>query len=232
MRRLMLIPLLVATPAFAGERSFMLTEFDRIRVEGPFDVRVVAEGRAGARAVGDDDALERVELRVQGTTLVVTAAAGGWGGTSPRGGPVVITLVGRAVRGAVVNGGGKLSVVRMRGQRVDLALNGSGMLSVAAIEADEIVTNLLGTGVITVAGTTARARFVSNGAGSIDAEGLQAADLKVVSSGTGDSRYTARYTADVSAIGLGTVQVAGAATCVTRGTGPVSCAGRMKRAGQ
>ena len=218
-----LLLLIGAAPPDA-ERTFMLTQFDRIRVDGPFDVQVGTGGPVGARAIGDRRAIERVALRVDGQTLVVTTDTRGyegWGGQ--RAAAPVIRVTARDLRAAVVNGGGSLAIAAMRGPRVDVTVNGAGRLDVARITADQLAGTLTGTGAMKLAGTALRARFLANGAGSIDAGALLVNDLSVVSQSAGDGRYAARFTAAVSAFGVGAVEVIGSATCRTRGPGPIRC---------
>ena len=70
----------MAFPASAADRSFTVTGFDRVRVEGPFDVRLTV-GNAGqsAKASGQPDVLANLDIEVQGTTLIVRKGADGWG---------------------------------------------------------------------------------------------------------------------------------------------------------
>lgn len=229
MRRLLLLPLAVlmlgAAPA---ERRFMLTDFDRVRVSGPFSVEIVTGGSPGAIVSGDARATERVSLRVDGGLLVIAASTEGWDGwRDGRDGRLVIKVSGRRVHGARVNGGGRLGIDRLDGQRIELGLVGSGQIDVGTVEGDQMVATLAGTGSIRLAGGTVRnARFTSQGAGSIDAAGATIADLNVQSRSSGDSRFTASLTAAVTALGTGAVRVDGNATCRLLGPGPMSCAGK------
>lgn len=221
---MLLLPLLlVAVPASAGERSFMVGNFERIRVDGPFEVRVTSGGSPRASASGDPRALDQLDVHVDGTTLVVGTGVRQLQRDAPAL-PVVVISVPQ-LRAALVNGGGHVQVAGMRGQRVDLGVNGAGRLEVSAVEADQLVLTLTGTGAATLAGRAAKARFNSNGAGTIEASGLAAGDLVVYASTAGSTRATALHTAEVTAMGVGEVVVEGAAACTAHGPGPVRCAG-------
>lgn len=223
--------LFVAAPAQADERSFLLTGFDRIRVEGPFQVEVTTGGSAGASAEGDVHALNSVNVRVNGTTLVITrgiATSDGYPDavrTLPK-----LTVSTPQLRGLVLGGGGHVTVSRMAAQRVDLSLTGAGSIDVGEVDADQLNATLAGTGALNLAGRALDARFRSDGAGSIDAEGLSVGTLTVNAQSAGDSSFTARTTATITALGSGTVRVGGTATCSVQGASPVECAG--KRAAQ
>lgn len=231
MRTALLIPfaLLAAGSAPAPEgRRVLLTGFDRIRVDGPFTVQVVA-GPPSATVTGDRRAIDRVSVRNQGGVLVIGVSTTTWEGWHDREGAAAITVSVPQLRAANINGGGKLDIASIAGQRVDLGINGAGSLTVRTLAADQLVTTLTGTGIVLVEGGTARtARFMSYGAGSIDATGLSVSDLTVHSQSAGDSRFTARFTANVSTLGTGSVRVEGNAACRLAGPGPASCAGKVE----
>ncbi len=224
---LLLAPLLAAaaSPAPATERTVMLTGFDRVRVEGPFEVEVRTGAGSGARVIADDGrAADAVNVRVQGTTLVVSARIDGWGGyPGERTAPARVVVTTPGIRGASVVGSGRLAVDRMRGQSVDVAVTGPGTIAVRAIDADLLNAVRVGTGQLAVQGRSARARFVGSGPGSIDARELAVDDLTATLEGPGDAGFTANRSATINASGTGTVDVAGVERCTVRGTAPVRC---------
>ncbi len=220
----LLLVAVTATPALADERRFMLSGFERIRVEGPFEVEVTTGTSASAVASGDARALDSVNIRVDGRTLVVAPGVNGWGGYPGTARGVARVRVSTPVlRGVVVIGGATVKIDRMAGQRVDVALSGSGSLSVATIAADRLDAALIGTGSVTLAGSALQARFQSNGAGAFAADALLARALTVNSQSAGDSRFSARDTATISATGRGAVRVSGSPSCIVNGTAPVEC---------
>ncbi|MEG8018942.1 GIN domain-containing protein [Sphingomonas sp. LR55] len=82
MRYLLAPLLLLSSPAFAqgsaASRTVSVGSFDRVRVEGPFEVRVTI-GSPRATITGDSRTTESVAVRVDGTTLSVRKGTGGWG---------------------------------------------------------------------------------------------------------------------------------------------------------
>lgn len=229
MVRPLLIPIaaalaLGAAPAHADERRYMLTGFERIRVEGPFAVEVTTGPGAAARAEGDARSLDNVSVQVTGTTLVVSPGTGGWGGYPGAQATVpTVRVTVPMLRAASVSGGGTLRVTRMRAQRVELFLTGSGAIAVGEVDADQLAANLAGTGGITLAGRAHVARVQTNGAGTIDAGALRAGTLTVTGQSAGDASFTAETAATVTALGSGTIRIAGPAPCTVRGAGRVLC---------
>ncbi|OYY79536.1 MAG: hypothetical protein B7Y43_00130 [Sphingomonas sp. 28-62-20] len=223
------VVLLALTPpaaANAAERNYSVSSFDRIRVEGPFDVRLGTNQPPGGHAEADARTLDLLTLQVEGTTLIVRLSSNGWG-ESPQAARTapVITLRTPSLRSALVNAGGKLAITPMKGQRLDLAVNGSGAISAAGIDADELYATVIGTGTIKLAGRTARAQLLSNGSGAIAAEALTVNDLIVRLDGTGETHAAARFTAKITTNGLGKVTVDGNPACTVTALagGPIIC---------
>src|SRR3546814_11989805 len=81
MRRavLALILLAAAAPGAAAERSYTIGSFDRVRVSGPFEVRLTVGGSPRARAEGERELIDQVEVRVDGNKLVVAMGTNGLG---------------------------------------------------------------------------------------------------------------------------------------------------------
>lgn len=220
--------ILLAGPAQAAERIYSVGSFDRIRVEGPFDVHVAIAPSPGARADGDRHATDNLDIRVEGMTLIVRAGVSGWGEqpVAGAGGAPVVTVTTAAVRSAVVVGGGRLAITGpVRGQRIDLSLTGSGSLGVAGLDADQLFVTLLGSGDIALSGRAAKVRLSTSGPGRITAAPLVADDLTLRLDGNGETEATARYTADVTTTGIGAATVYGTPACTVKAVagGPISC---------
>ncbi len=211
----------------AADRVFSVGSFERVRVDGPYEVRIVTGGSPGAKASGDRQLIERVAIAVNGTTLTVRLGTGGWGETfrSENAVPPVITLSTPRLTGVAISAGARATVNRLVGQRVDVSVAGAGSLVADRVEADQFTGSLLGSGTMTVGGRSNRVRLTSDGAGMIDAAGLVAGDLVVQLDGLGETRATARRTAQVTTSSLGKVTVTGPASCTVRALagGPVVC---------
>jgi hypothetical protein len=229
-----LLLLVLPAPLAAAEKKVGLSSFDRVRVTGPIEVRVVP-GSPAATLSGDPRTMERVELRVDGTTLNLRLVGPGWnlrGGDDARAskvGPVTVTLSTPRLAGAAVFAGTRLTAARMAGERVDLSVSGAGAISVGEIgPVDQLSATVIGAGELAMAGKARRVRLVTNGPGRIDAGELTADELSVRMDGTGETLARARYRAQVSNTGIGTVSVAGTPKCevLAPAGGTVTCGGR------
>lgn len=226
MRALFLIalpPIALAVPAVATDRIVGIGSFDRLRVDGPFEV-AVATGSPSARLGGESDAIQDIDVRLDGSTLTVRRrAVGGEPAASTR--PIRIALATPSLASVASTAGASIAVARLRGPRVELSVAGAGAIAAAAVDAPDVSVVVAGAGRVTLAGRAQRARLVKNGEGMIDASALDAGDLLVSTNGIGAVTARARYTAQVGNAGTGQVTIAGTPRCVVRPAngGPVAC---------
>ncbi|HMJ94174.1 MAG TPA: DUF2807 domain-containing protein, partial [Allosphingosinicella sp.] len=75
-----LLLLLFATPASAADQRVMVTDFDRVQVDGPYQVTLSVGRPSGVIASGSRGALDRVTIEVQGRTLRIRPNRSAWGG--------------------------------------------------------------------------------------------------------------------------------------------------------
>ena len=100
--------LCTAVPAGAAQRSFSVTSFDRIRVDGPYSVRLSTGVAPYARATGSSRALDSISVRVEGRTLTIRRDPSAWGGlVPPSSGPaphdasLIVTVTAQPVHGTL-----------------------------------------------------------------------------------------------------------------------------------
>ncbi|HEX9965793.1 MAG TPA: head GIN domain-containing protein [Allosphingosinicella sp.] len=225
---LALLALAAAAPAAAAERTYSVTDFDRVQVDGPYRVTLTTGRSSSARAEGSAEALEHIAVDVQGGTLRVRRNRSAWGAYPSAGlGPVTIILTSRDLRNASVVGSGSLEIDRARGLRVDLSVSGSGRLTVGSIEADNLMVGLLGGGRITLAGRAKQLKATVQGSGDLAASGLSADDAQIASDTAGDVVVGVARNAKVIATGPGNVEIVGSPTCnvQAKGSGQVLCGG-------
>jgi hypothetical protein len=223
-----LLALLIAAPAQAAERNLVVTSFDRLRVDGPFDVRLATRRPPSAKVDGTIRASDTVTVRVEGTTLIVSTGPKGWQEVPAIGKPSapIVYLGTLTLRSATVIGGGHLRIDgSLRGQRIDLQVTGSGGMIVDALDADQLNATVLGPGTMTLGGRGARVRLIGSGSGRIDASALRGDDVTLRLEGPGEIQASARYTADAISTGIGAITIYGKPACRVKAAagGPISC---------
>jgi hypothetical protein len=220
-----LIAFTVAAPALAAERRYAVTDFDRIQVDGPYQVTLVTGRSSSAIASGDQAALERVSVEVQGKVLRIRPNRSAWGGPAGGTGPVRIAVTTQDLRGATVIGSGGIEIDRARAMRFDANLSGSGRIAIRAVEVDTLGLGLLGGGKLLLGGKAKSLRATISGSGDLEAAGLRVedADLKADTSGT--ISLAVGRAAKIQATGAGDVTVTGRPACTVKqtGAGRVTC---------
>jgi len=217
---------LLATPGVAAERSYPVTDFDRIQVEGPFEVTLVTSHPSHVHASGSADALDRVSIEVEGRTLRIRANPSAWGGTAGQSpGPVRIEATTQDLSRATVLGSGSLAIDKARGLRLDLGLGGSGRLTVGLLDADNLIVDLLGSGRITLAGRAKQMRAAVKGSGDVAGGALVADDVQLTADTAGSVTLGSARSAKVIATGPGDVTIGGSPACTVdnKGAGRVRC---------
>lgn len=215
-----------AASASAAERRYTVTDFDRVQIDGPFEVALTTGRASSARAIGSNAAIDRVAIDVQGRTLRVRASRSGWGGyPGEAAGPVRIELATHGLRSASLNGSGSLAVNKMQAMRLDLALSGTGRIEVASAETDMLGLGLLGSGTIKLGGRAKTLRATIQGSGGVAGETLSVEDAHVQAETSGSIGLAVRRTAAVTSTGQGDIKIIGSPACTVKqlGSGQVLC---------
>jgi hypothetical protein len=223
-----------------NQRSFQAAGFDSVELAGSDDVSVRVGGGFAVTAEGDVEALDKLKITRDGSTLRVSRRNGRSRGHAR----VTVTLP--AIKGAKLSGSGNLSVDRVVAGEFRAEVAGSGNLGVASIKAGkaslsiagsgnamlsgatgQLDVSIAGSGNITLAGDSGRLGVSIAGSGDVAGERLvaKAADIKVM--GSGSVRATVDGQAEVVAMGSGDVDLGPRARCSVRkmGSGSVRCGG-------
>lgn len=200
---------LLSAPA-AAQRTVGVGSFERVRVDGAFDVRIAA-GPPRAVIEGDRRSSESVDLSVNGTTLTLRRRSDARSAVR-----VTVVLTTPALRAVTVTGSADVQVTGIKGDRVDLSVAGTGRIAVDAMEAEQAQAAIVGESRIMLSGRARLLRLSNNGSGAIDARAISADELLVRLDGPGEVLASARYTASVYSTGQGRVAVAGKPKCSVR----------------
>ncbi|HYI43007.1 MAG TPA: DUF2807 domain-containing protein, partial [Sphingomicrobium sp.] len=171
---------LAAAPAQAAERRYTVTDFDRVQIDGPFQVTLTTGRGPSALATGDPSAIDGVSIEVQSRTLRIRPNRSAWGGyAGQKGGPVRIVVSTHELRAASVIGSGSLAVDKAKAMKFEAGLSGSGRLAIGRVEADALVLSLVGAGKLTVGGKAKTVRATISGSGELDGSALASEDAEV-----------------------------------------------------
>ncbi len=221
-----LAALLTASTVGAADRRYTVTDFDRVQVDGPFEVTLSTGKANSALARGRSQALERVSIDVQGRVLRVRPSRSAWGGyPGESGGPVRVELTTHDLRGASLSGSGSISIDKAKAMRFDAAVSGSGRLGIGSLEADSLNLGLVGSGRILIGGKSKELRATVQGNGDLDAEKLAVEDARINADTSGNIVVSVRRSASVTSTGSGDTRILGKPACTgqTLGSGRVLC---------
>lgn len=212
--------LVAASPLVAAERNYTVTDFTRVRVEGPYAVTLATNVAPFARAVGSQRGLDRVWLRVEGRTLIIRVDRAAWGGApDEQAGPVTISVGTHDLEQATLSGSGSLAIDRVRGLNFALSSYGSGAASIAEAAVDRLRLSANGSGSLRVGGETKQLDATLNGPGLIDASELIAKDATLSAMGPASLRATVTNNAKLNATGTATIAIDGGAACERKVSG-------------
>ena len=228
MRIFLLAAALAATaaPAFADTRNFGITSFEKVRVDGPFKVRVTTGVAPFAKAIGSPAALDRVSVDMEGDTLVVSSSLDSWGGYPDQNvGPVEILVGTHDLSAAWLNGSGSLSIDKVKGLSFGLSVQGSGAGEIGQADIDQLDVSVVGTASARLAGRAKKLTAVIRGISSLDAAALASTDATLGADGAGTIAAKVTDTVSVDASGPATVRLSGGAACTLHVDGSATVSG-------
>jgi hypothetical protein len=216
----------ISSPAAAATRNFGITDFQKVRVDGPFNVRLKTGVAPFASASGSPAALDRVAIEVRGDTLVVHSDLDSWGGYPGQDpGPVEINVGTHDLSDAWLNGSGMLDIDRVKGLSFNLSVQGSGAGQIDRAEVDQLSVNIGGTASALLGGQAAKLNAVVRGLSTLDASGLTTHDASLGAEGASTIKASVSNSATVEASGPATVRIAGGPSCTLKVSGSGSVSG-------
>ena len=208
-----------------GTLTFAVGNFDSVSLEGSDDVRVVRGPATSVVASGSENVLDKLDIRVEGSTLKVGRKRQRWGmnWNSDKGAVVTVTVP--AINAAGVAGSGDMSVDRADGEAFDASVAGSGSLQLASLAVKRAKLSIAGSGDLRVAGESETSDFSVAGSGDIDAGKLSSRRADISIGGSGGVKASASESAAISIAGSGDATVTGTDKCAVSkvGSGEARC---------
>jgi len=213
-----------ALPAQAATRAFPVPDFARLRVEGPYTVRVRTGAKVSVRASGPQDRIDRLIVEPRGQTLVVTGERG-WNWNMLRwsgGGTVIVDITVPMLESADLSGPGDVTIDSIRATAFTARLSGPGDLTVVRLDSDRLRADLSGPGGLTISGKAGRTTVSLTGPGDFHGNGLVVDHLDATLTGPGTIAVGPTRVARATLTGPGDIVIAGTPRCTVKKTGPGS----------
>jgi len=212
--------------ASAGQRSYQVRAFDSVSAAGPHNVIVTVGGAASVRAQGSAEALDKMEVVVEGGDLKIRPRRefrNNYRWADKQRATFYVTAP--RLDSAAVAGSGDMRVDRVEGERFNGAIAGSGSLDVASLRVSKASLSIAGSGDLSARGSAARSDLSIAGSGNLKLGRLSSRTASLSIAGSGNADLNAAETVNVSIIGSGDVTVAGGARCSVSkiGGGNVRC---------
>jgi len=222
-----LIAAALSVPANAGTRNYGVSGFEKVRVDGPFRVRVTTGVPPSAQATGPDDAIDKVAIDVQGSTLIVHINQSNWGGYpgTGSGGPVEITIGTHELSSAALNGSGSLNINEVKGLKFDLAVQGSGGANIGNADVDQLRVSVIGAANASLSGRAGKMTAIVRGVSTLNAAALSAKDAAIGAEGAATVTAQVSNEATIDGTGTATITVSGAPSCTVRASGSATVNG-------
>jgi hypothetical protein len=212
------LPAAAAPPT--SQRNYSVTSFDRIRIDGPYQVQLRTNVSPYARASGTAASLDGLSVAVEGRTLIVRTNSESWGGYAGEGrGPVTIELGTHDLGTAWINGSGALLIDRVKGLSFDVTIQGAGSARIDHVDVDQMKVGISGAGSARLGGSAKKLTAIIRGTSSFDGEGLTVKDAVLGAEGPAIIRATVTKTAKVDAIGVGSITLGGKPACTVNAKG-------------
>lgn len=216
----------IAAPTNAATRNFGITGFDKIRVDGPYKVRLTTGVAPFASASGSTAALDGLSIDVRDDILIVHSSLDSWGGYPGKDvGPVEVSLGTHELSAAWLNGSGTLSINHVEGLKFGLSVQGSGAADIAQADVDQFNVSVLGTASARLAGQAGKVTAVICGISTFDASGLSTKDATLGADGAATIAANISGSVKVDATGPATVRLTGGPSCTLQVSGSASVTG-------
>lgn len=219
-------PSAIGAAAPTRQRSFSITGFDRIRIDGPYKVTLKTKVAPYARATGTAASIDGLQMKVEGRTLVIRAGTGGWGGYPGEGrGPMTIDVGTHDLAAVYINGPGALDIDRVKGLAFEVSIQGTGMARIDQVDVDQMKVGVSGAGTTRLAGRVAKLTATVRGTSALEADGLRVADAVIGAEGPSIVRAEVTNSAKVDANGLVSVTLTGNPACTVKARGSANVVG-------
>jgi len=180
-----------------------LDKYNKIRIEGPFDVSIDPNKTSGLTITAPNDALADIETKVEGGELILEID--NYGFMSPE---MEVVIANDQLEAVTVAGSGSfVGAVRTK-RDLNLTVSGSGSIETEA-EADEVNAIISGSGDIRMTGSCKSLEASISGSGDMDFSNLDAIDADVAVSGSGDMKINVSGKIKASIAGSGSVEYKG-----------------------
>ena len=188
-------------------RDFAVDTFTAVRLAGNYDLDVTVGSPTSVRAQGDPAALDLLDIRTVGDTLIATVKPNvQW----PANAHVTVTVTTPTITAAELSGSGKMRIGPVHTDTLSIDQSGSGEIDAPELTVTQITVSSSGSGPIRAGGTAENAdiRLSGSGAAELTTFVVKRANVSLSGSGSLDIRASEKVSGGMSGSGDAQLRVA------------------------
>jgi hypothetical protein len=203
-------------------KDFPVGDFDTVRLAAHYNIVINIGSPKSIRGEGDSAALDMLDIRTDGNTLVAGVKPNvQW----PPNARVTVTVTTPTLNAAELNGSGNMRIGPLQADALSVDQNGSGDIDASQVTLSRISVSAGGSGRMRIGGSAEDATIRLSGSGEADLDTLTVKRANVSISGSGSLLLQALEKVAGAVSGSGDVRVSGGATCAitSSGSGRATC---------
>jgi hypothetical protein len=196
-------------PSKAEVFKMNVSEFDEVSLRVPADVVWTDEDKPSCILNCTPEIEKKLEISMDGKTLVIKGKENNWGGWDNKSGKILITLSSSHLRKVTINGSGDFAMKSKNDSpEFEYTINGSGDLK-ALVDAEKCEGTINGSGDVVISGKAGSYDLDIHGSGDVKALDFVCKSVEVEIAGSGDAQVHATESLNVRIAGSGDVQYKG-----------------------
>lgn len=221
---------LTTIAAWAATERLDFDEFDKISYALPYEVEFVAADEHYVSLEGDSDAIEDIEIKLDGSHLKLSNEDRAWFDWSDHDSDAVFVTIGFSQLEAIklagsgngfaqiieaddfkvsIAGSAQMEIEELEANDLIISIAGSGDAEIHALDVDEVDSAIAGSGNIKLAGQTNAQEITIAGSGDYQARELRANETDASIRGSGDIEVWSVATLKASVMGSGDIEYYG-----------------------
>ena len=196
-------------PVKISKKEVPVKAFEQVAIAGSFDVFYEQGDSATVRVEGPEDALEEVDIRIDGKTLYISQKEHSGIFNIPKGlGEIDVYITSADLINVEIAGSGDFkSSKKIDTDRLSLSVAGSGEIELADVICDGVKAEIAGSGDVSVHNlVTGDTKLSIAGSGDMDFHFSQGGKVSVEIAGSGDVKLSGKVTGtDFDIAGSGTI---------------------------
>ena len=198
-----------ASAAERADRSWSVSDFDRITISGSPDVELIQGDVERVTAMGDDRALDDLEVYVEDGELVVRQiSSGSW--WRNRNDHLQVRIELADLEALVLSGASDVVMEELDTTTFQLSVSGSSDIELEQLNAQALRLRISGSADVELAGTVREQQVRITGSGDYKADQLESETAVVRVSGSADAKLRATRSLAARVSGSGSIRYAGA----------------------